>query len=122
MSRNCNIYSHICSLLIITDYDVWFIVGDGSHSIIRLPYFRDLFLLILVRAYTSVFSPVLLLFPCICCEHSIMSFMYCSFAITRYDDTVWSIASLNVVIIIIIIIINYRSIFYVKGFLKILNS
>ena len=33
VSWNCNIYQHTCSLFIITNYNVWFVVGNGSVSL-----------------------------------------------------------------------------------------
>jgi len=30
LSWDCNIYWHTCSLFIITDYNVWLVIGDGS--------------------------------------------------------------------------------------------
>jgi len=36
VSWDCNVYWHSCSLFIITDYNVWFVVGDSSVSLLLL--------------------------------------------------------------------------------------
>ena len=52
---------HTCSFFIIRDYDVWFIV----HSTMWLPFYLDLFPLILVYVHISVLCQILCLFRCI---------------------------------------------------------
>ena len=36
VSRNCNIYEHTCSLFIITDYDVQFLVRCGPDRVVGI--------------------------------------------------------------------------------------
>jgi hypothetical protein len=84
---------------IATDYDIWFIVRDGSvftssfHNMVAL--FYDLFVLIFVHAYTIVPCQILPQFPCICgsvVEHSLSYlFVYCSFANIGHADIMWFI-------------------------------
>ena len=57
---NCSIYWHSCSFSIITCCDIWFNIYERFgrfalvDSVIYLPYFQDLFLIILVHPHTSV--------------------------------------------------------------------
>jgi hypothetical protein len=65
--RNRNVYQHTCSLFIITNYNVWFVVRNCSVSLnfvdstTWLPYHLGLFLLILVHVRTSGFCPIIII-------------------------------------------------------------
>jgi len=69
---DCNVYWHTCSLFIITDYDVWFVVGDSSVSLYMLiPQYGYLASLTCFCWFWNMsipvfFCPTVPLFPCIC--------------------------------------------------------
>jgi hypothetical protein len=57
---------HYHELQCLICYWEWFCQFAHVASTVWLPYLLDLFLLILVHVRTSVFCPVVPLFPCIC--------------------------------------------------------
>jgi hypothetical protein len=70
VSCNTKIYQYTCSSFITTDYDVRFIVSNGSvdlHLVIP-PYLHDQFLLISVHVHSSVHYLILPIFPSIYCS------------------------------------------------------
>ena len=67
-----------------------FIIVDST---ILLPCLLDLFLLILAHVHTSVFCPIVPLFPCICWSVAVHTLYHVFFASIGHADIMWSIVS-----------------------------
>ena len=66
-SWNCNVYKHTCSLLIITDHNVWFVAGDSSVSLyLLIPQYVYLASLTCFYWFWHMFIPLFFvqLYPC----------------------------------------------------------
>ena len=84
---------------------------------IWLPCLLDLFLLILVNNHTSVFCPIVPLFPCICWSvvvHTFYRVFLCTVLLPVLDMLILCGQLSHRIIIIIIIIITYHSLVYMK--------
>ena len=81
VSWNCSIYYHVCSLFIVSDYNIWLVTGDSSVSLhLLIPQYSHLSPLICYYWFWHMFVPVILhpsFFAYVevyLCTHSIMPF------------------------------------------------